>query len=84
MINSPGTSPPNVPLALLGCALGLFFIVHGVKVIIRRETKARLGRGPYVHLVGKNAIQMGIGIIGFGFFWLILGVITLVYLYRLP
>jgi hypothetical protein len=83
MLSSPSTSPPNVPFALLSCVLGVFFIVHGIKAIIRRETKARMGRsGPYQVISGKYAIQMGMGIIMFGLFWLALGIVTLAYLYR--
>jgi len=84
MIYSPSTSPPNVPMALFCCAFGIVGMIHGLKVIIQKETKARESRTePYQIVRGKRAVQIGIGIFVFvGLFWFVLGVITLIYLYH--
>ena len=79
---TPSTSPPSLPFALLGCAMGVYLATIGVKVVIKRETKIGPKGGPYSTVYGKEAFYAGLCFLLIGLFFVVFGLLSLVYLYK--
>ena len=74
MFGSPLHSEPSIGGALIACVGGFFAVRFGVQTIRKGEITAGPKRGPYQTIRGKHAIQMGLGIVLFGLFFLVPGI----------
>lgn len=84
MYYSPSTSPPTIGSALLGSAVGIGVLAWGLKAVILRKVRGRLGRhGPLQDYRGKEAVYFGLFIVVISLFFLVPGILYLLEQFRL-
>jgi hypothetical protein len=75
-----GTSGPEG--GLIAGAMGTALAFFGVKIIVKRETKAGPKGGPYQVYRGKDAVLMGLGLLLIGFIIFVVGIFEFTKPYR--
>jgi hypothetical protein len=83
MLNSPSTSPLTPGVALLGCALGVWFMARGVKVVIKRRAEVGPKGGSHLPIFGKDALNFGLALATFGLLLFVFGIFGFVKLFHL-